>query len=805
MNHRKGVRAALLAGMLLISAHADALFGTDAPVRPSRTCDILHYKLELRFDESRKKVAGTTSITFVPLKSALDSMTLDAVEMDVHSVSLARARPLRFANNRKNLTVYFDTAYSFNDTLTVAITYSCVPKEGLYFLAPDSTNPNRHAQIWTQGEDTDNRHWFPCWDFPNDKATSEVIATVRESWTLLSNGKLLEVKHDAKNKTKTFHWNQSKPHASYLVMIAAGEYVIASEKYRNIPIEYYLYPERVEDGKRSLAATTDAMKFFEQSIGYAYPWDKYAQIFIDDFMWGGMENTSAVTLNTSYLIDRRGLLDFTSDDVVAHELVHQWFGDLVTARDWTEIWLNEGFANYYEVQYKKHAKGKDEAQLDLMEQAKAIAAVERTQGRKPLVSLDSYTTNVYSKGAWVLHMLEHILGEKEFRRGITHYLETNAFGSVCTYDLQKALEEATGLNLDAFFRQWVFRAGHPHLTVTTQWEETAKQVGVRIQQTQTLDSLTDVFSFPLDIECTTGSGKTTRRVWVNTSDTVVTIPLPAKPLMVIVDKGMHLLKSLTFEKTKDELIYQLLHAEDIVDRMTAAKSLKEFPDDAQVFEALKNAALHDPFWAVRREATIYLGVMKHPDVKRTMLEIYGDAKSAVRNAAIVALEKFPEKDIAAFLTHALATDSSYIVQASCLQSLAEVDSASAFALAREYAVKESHRDILRRSALHVLRATHAAEPLLLALRYVQTGNAADIRGISLGILRDMGEKDSTARAAVFRLGNDHNVSIRKGAVKTLGMWGGNDAKTFLEQQELREQDEEVKKEIRSALEEINGR
>lgn len=797
--------ALLLITFLASQTNAGLLFGSDTLARPSRTYDVLHYKLELRFEEEKKRVIGTTAISFLPLKSELDSIVLHATELDVNSVSLAGAKQLRFANSRKLLTVYLDKSYSFSDTLRISVDYSALPKEGLYFLSPDSTNPKRHAQIWSQGEDMDNRFWFPCWDFPNDKATSEVIATVKDSWTLVSNGKLLDVKHDRKNKTKRFHWYQAKPHVAYLIMIAAGEYEVFTEKYKNIPLEYYVYKERAEDGRRSFSATPDVMKFFEESIGYPYPWEKFSQIFLDDFMWGGMENTSAVTYNTSYLIDQRGRLDFSSDEVVAHELAHQWFGDLVTSRDWTELWLNEGFANFCEAQYKKYAKGFDEFQLSLKGQADGIIGAELSQGRRPIVSNDSYTTNLYSKGAWVLTMLQSILGEKEFQRAIQLYLNRNAFTSVSTHDLQKAVEDATGQNVDWFFNQWVYKAGHPHLNVASSWDEEENQLLLTIQQTQTIDSLTGVFLLPLDIECTTSSGKTAKEVWLTKQEEKVLVPLSEKPLMVIVDKGMKLLKTLKFDKSKDELVYQLLHAEDMVDRMTAAKLLKEYPEDASVFYALKQAALSDSFWAVRREATIYLGTMKHPDVKPAMFEIYKDKRSAIRNAAVVALEQFATKDVADFLKNALANDSSYVVQSSCMQSLAKVDSVNAFAVARDYVDRDSHRDILRRSALQVFRSVRSREAIPLALKYAQLGYPSDIRTIALGILREVGEKDVSSRLLVIQLTNDSNAAIRKGALRTLSKWGGDDSMAALEKRRAIESDEDVKHAIQSAIDEISGK
>lgn len=785
--------------LTMFRANADALFGTESTTRPSRSYDVLHYKLELQFEEEKEKVVGRATIVLTPLRSSLDSIVLHAVALDVQSVVLPPAQPLRFANRDSVLAIFFDRPYTLSDTLSIRIDYTAIPKQGLYFMKPDSTNPRRPHQIWTQGEDINNRHWFPCWDFPNDKATSEVRATVRDSWTLLSNGKLVSVKHDRAKKTKTFHWSQSKPHVSYLIMLAAGEYEVVTEHHRGIPIQYYLYPDRVEDGKRSLAATPHALKYFEEATGFPYPWEKFAQIFITDFMWGGMENTSAVTLNESYLIDRRGLVDFTSDDVVAHELAHQWFGDLVTCRDWTELWLNEGFANYFEALFKRHRKGNDEYQLDLLRQAESVLSAERDQGRKPVVSVNSLGANLYAKGAWVLYMLHNLVGDREFHRALKHYLERNAFTSVSTHDFRKAVEEATGQNLDWFFDQWLYKAGHPKLTVTRRWDESAKALVLTFEQTQEVDSLTGVFILPLDIECTTSAGKTLTHVVLESKEQSVTIPLPEPPRMVIVDKGMKVLKTLKFEKTKEEWIYQLLHAEDIVDRMTAAKELKAFPEDTAVYEALKRAALNDRFWSVRREATIYLGTMKHDGVKPAMFAIARDSNASVRNAAVVALERFPGSDVSAFVQHVLAHDSSYLVQASCLQTLQEVDTAAALRLALQYADQESHRDILRRSALQVLRSLKRPEALPVALRYSQPGYPSDIRSIALRILGQEGEKDPLSRSQVFKLAGDFNSTIRKGAVQTLAMWGDEDSRQILAYRKKVETDPEVQKAIESAL------
>ncbi|HCV43484.1 MAG TPA: hypothetical protein DGH68_08355, partial [Bacteroidetes bacterium] len=491
---------------------AQVLFPGNSPERRNRTYDVIHYKIVVDFDEVEKRVEGVTSVTFTPLSSRLDSIVLDAADMDIHSVSLSSG-PLRFANCSPQLVLFFDRPLGSTDTSTVYIEYSCKPTAGLYFVQPDNANPKRRHQIWSQGEDTDNHFWFPCYDYPNDKATSEVIATVPESYRLVSNGRLISATHDQKKGTKTFHWFEAKPHSSYLVMVAAGEYEVVSEQYRDIPLQYYVYKDRKEDGVRCLAKTSAAMKFFEERIGVPYPWEKFAQIWISNFMWGGMENASAVTLNDeSYLLDPRARVDFTSDDVVAHELVHQWWGDLITSRDWSNLWLHEGFANYFEALFKQHEKGDDHFQYDLMQQAASVLNAEESQGRSPLVGRDGYTANVYSKGCWVLHMLRNMLGEEEFWKAIRLFAQRYAFRNADTYEFMLTIEDATGQSLGWFFDQWAFKAGHPKVSVHSTWTDDAKMLQLEFTQTQAIDSLTGVFRFPLSIECTTSAGATTSMV-----------------------------------------------------------------------------------------------------------------------------------------------------------------------------------------------------------------------------------------------------------------------------------------------------
>ena len=775
-------------------------FDIDTTTRRSRTYDVIHYKIVVDLRENEKKVVGTTSITLTPLVDRLDSVVLDAVDMEVRRVVRKPEITCAFVNRSPRLVVYLHPAAVSSDTLTLAVSYSCIPKKGMYFLHPDSTDPTRRRQIWTQGEDVDNSSWFPCYDFPNDMATSEVVATVPEEYVVVSNGALVRETVDKERKRRTSHWRESKPHASYLIMIAAGEYEVVRDRVGSIPLEYYLYKDRLQDGVESFARTPDIMRFLEKKIGYPYPWEKFAQIFAADFVTGAMENASAVTYNDKiYLLDPRAAVDFASDDVIAHELAHHWWGDLVTCRDWTHLWLNEGFATYFEALFKRYDRGADVYQHEKLQEANSIRQTARVFGRRPIVSRESYTNNVYAKGGWVLSMLHTILGEQPFWKAIRLYVHRHAFRNVDTHEFALAVEDATGRNMDWFFQQWVYTAGLPELTVTQHWDSTSRTHRLVIDQTQQIDSLTGIFRFPLDLEyMTTGETKDTS-IWITQQHTEVTTSLSERPVMVIVDRGFKVLKTLTFEKSKTEYLYQLAHAKDIADRIGAAKTLRAYPDQPEVFAGLRASARHDPFWGVRQEATISLGIMKTGDVQEAMVELIHDNNSRVRQAAVVALEHFPKPEVKSLLDSLARRDSSYLVVGSCITAMKEVDSVHAFDMAAQYMAMPSYRDIVRRASLGVLRGLEDPRVLPIARKYAQPGESSDIRRMSVSILGQRGRQDADARAFLVTLVDDGDPSVRSAAIAALGEWGGDSEREVIQKRKWVEEESSVLRVIDDAL------
>jgi aminopeptidase N len=751
------------------TALAQVLFPDHAPLRVAHTYDVLHYKLQLAFDESARRVDGTTSIRFAPSSGPIDSIGLDAEAMTIASVTM-NGRQLSFSNRSPILTVHFGRPLRTADTVTIAIEYSCTPAAGLYFIQPDSTDPHRRRQIWTQGEDTDNHFWFPCYDAPDDKATSEVIATVPEAYTLLSNGKLLGTTADAAKKTRTYHWYESRLHSSYLIMIAAGNYDVIRDVRRGIPLEYYVYPDRRSDGVRSLAVTPSVMEFFEDTIGVPYPWEKYAQIWISNFMWGGMENVSAVTLNDdTYLLDPRARIDFTSDDVVAHELAHQWWGDLVTSRDWSNLWLHEGFANYFEALYKRHSKGEEYFQYDLHQQAISVIGVEQNTGRSPLVGKESYTVNVYSKGCWLVHMLRAQLGEKEFWKTLRALMHTYAYRNFDTDDFVNLVRKTTGRDMRWFFDQWAYKAGTPRVRISSHWDDDAKTLQLVFTQTQQMDSLTGVFRFPLTISCTTEEGEKVVDVMIDSIEKRIAIPLSRRPLMVIADKGKSVLATFEWPKSKEEYLYQLANAADVVDRVSAARALLRDNSDPEVFEGLRVAALRDRFWAVRNRAMLSLATSDDPRTEKVVTACLADSHSTVRASAVDALSRFHSRSNADLLWRIALTDSSYLVLSSCLGAMMEIDSLRGFELAAISVDMESYRNIIRRSALRAMLNAGTPRAVPYALKYVVPGNPQDIRQECTRILGSVAERSLEARRMLLHLLVDALPGVRRAAVEGMAL------------------------------------
>src|SRR5688572_16126141 len=457
-----------------------------------RKVDVKHIRLEVALDFKAKSVRGTATHAFVPILGNVESLELDCVDIAVKRVRMkGRPRPLSFTNADGTLSVKFPRPLAAGRTAEISIEYSATPRRGLYFCGPDADYPARRVEAWTQGQDQDSRHWFPCFDYPNQKATTEVIATVPASMTALSNGRLVGKSVNRTKGTATFHWRQGIRHVSYLVTLVAGDYEAIRYRWRKVPMTVWAPRGMAADARRACDRTPRMMEFLSRFTGRPYPYEKYDQVFVQDFIFGGMENTTATTLTDTALLDRRIVLDHNMDSLVAHELAHQWFGDLLTCRDWSHAWLNEGFATYFDALYREHDLGRDEYLMNVLALRDNYFSEDGGHYRRAIVNkryrdpVELFDRHLYEKGALVLHMLRNLLGDDLFRRSIRRYVATHAEGSVETVDLRRAVEAETGLNLEYFFDQWVFKAGHPDIKATFAWDEKRSTAVVSVKQVQT--------------------------------------------------------------------------------------------------------------------------------------------------------------------------------------------------------------------------------------------------------------------------------------------------------------------------------
>ena len=743
---------------------------------PDLTCHVVHYRIEVSLDDSQKSVTGIVTITLVPFSDRLDRIEFDAEQMKISAVTL-QGHSLAYSVSEKTLSISLDHPYSWRDTLAITISYTCTPTQGLYFVDHEPGTPGERRQIWSQGEDMYNHFWFPCHDFPNDKSTSEILATVRNPYTLVSNGRLIDVKHHPENGTTTFHWREDLPHASYLIMLAAGEYSILHDQARTTPLTYYVYPGQESDAQACFSETPAIMKFFSNQIGVPYPWNKYAQVEIADFMWGGMENTSATTLSDEIIIfDSRARVDDLPTDLIAHEMAHQWWGDLVTCRDWRHLWLNESFASYFDPLYFESTRGRDEFDMQMLNAQRRGINSDKAFGRKPVVSAEFNIPNLYPRGASILHMLRFVLGDSLFWRSLHHYITKYQFQSVETNDFKNAIEETTGQNLYWFFDEWLYRAGHPVFSVSYDWVDSLKILRLNVRQDQPLDSLTGVFRMPVDVEITTERQVTTHRLEIHSRDSVFTLPCMEKPRLVIFDKGNWILKELAFDKPREEWLYQALHAPRAVDRILAINHFTLDLDREDGVPVLCELLLHDSFYGVRRQAAMALGELfiNNDSLQRAktnfLAQACSDSNPHVRLSAMVQLRTCHGDAVLPAVYKGLR-DSSYNIVASSLKTLALVDSSGAVDTLQHYVNVPSRHDVISTAALQALASVDSNRAIGCALSMTNPSYPSERRYAALQVLRGFTSARDTLLGMCREFLHDRNNRIRSKAIGLLGEFG----------------------------------
>jgi aminopeptidase N len=763
---------ALLAGLLGGAARlAPAQTPPTEPLRTAgdRPIDIQHIRLDLRVDLPDKTVEGVATLRFRSLRD-VRHVSLDAAGFTVQKVTLARGdgepAPARFSHDGQKLVVDLDPAWPAGQAGTLRVTYRLhEPKQGLHFFGPGKGDPDAPLTVWSQGEPVSNHYWFPCLDQPDQRQTTELVVTTARDFDVISNGKLVERKDGPDGQSATFHWRQDKPHPAYLVTLVVGRFDVVREEWDKVPVVYYVPRGEKDKVARTFGHTREMIDYFSRRFGVRYPWDKYAQIVAYQF-GGGMENTSATTLGDT-LQDERSVLDGDSDWIIAHELAHQWWGDLLTCRDWAHIWLNEGFASYAECLWDEHAHGRDAYDYNLFH--KAAGAIAGGKDR-PIVDRryrnpDSMFDNrAYPKGAWVLHMLRRRVGDDAFWRSVARYANAHRLQSVETSDFRRAVERESGRDLDRFFYDWTERPGSPVLDVHSEYLPEARQAHVVVKQTQAGEP----FQFPLTLAFAVPGADKPVVVEQDMTGREMTfvVPLPGRPTRIDVDADYTLLGEVNETKARDLWQAQLLEGPNVAARVRAARHFARSKDDADR-QLLARALAGEKSWGVRVELAGAVGDAGGDAARDALLQGLRDVEARVRRACLGRLEKFKDdaKVVAAVAGVLRNGDPSYAVEGAALDLYARQGHKDAVATIRPWLSKPSRHDTLRGAALRALGHTGDAAALETLVEWARPGHPVQARAGALQGLAhvaqkakpDDGQRRQITRAFTEALGSDSTL------------------------------------------------
>lgn len=757
----------------------------------SRKIDVKHVAIDLRFNWDKDQALGATTITLAPF-SDTDKISLDAALMMINSVTLAGGGPLRYTYDGQkpddNLEITLDRVYKSGETLSVKVDYATnyINKadsdtaiggfgRGLRFIKPTADEPNVPRQIWSQGETEFNRYWFPSYDSPNDFRTSELRATVEKPFFVVSNGKLIETKENADN-TRTFYWKMDQPYTNYLTSIVVAETTPVVQDFEGTPVYNYGYTSETKEVAATVKNLPANMKFFSEITGIKYPYPKYSQAFVENF-GGGMENISATTMIEEMIHDERELLDGDSEGLQSHELAHQWFGDYVTCRDWGQIWLNESFATYMQAMWTQKLKGHDEfLYTDVRGNQNTTLGTWQQGNRRPIVTkhyankdamFDNYA---YPGGASVLHMLRKHLGDKLFFKSLNHYLRTNAHQPVSTEDLRIAIEETSGQSMDWFFDQWLYKMGHPIFEITQNYDEGSKKLTLNVKQTQKIDATNsfpqvEFFQSYVDVAI----DDRIERVWLKPqAENVFTFDSPARPKIVDFDNEGTLFKEVKFEKSTDELLYQMQNDSDVIGRRWAMGELEKKAADAgertRIVSALITSAEKDPFWRIRRAALSVIANLYSPDppdgqerpaakldanVEAAVLRLTKDKQSLIRSDAVELLGETRDPKHAALYIAAL-NDRSYTVIDYAAIGLAQTKDARAFDALVKLTTTPSWKGRIQIAGYTGL--AELGDPRAFEIGYKAATDKAlpgNLRTIALRIVGATGKGDARAFPLIF--------------------------------------------------------
>jgi aminopeptidase N len=683
---------------------ADTAWKKEYRETATRINDLVHTRLEVKPDFSKSWLYGKAWITLKPHFYATDSLTLDAKGMEIKKIALIKGTqqlPLKYTYDDWQLKIHLDKTYKATETYTVYVEYTAKPDEfeekyaqgamlgikGMYFINPKGEDKNKPTQIWTQGETESNSAWFPTIDKTQQKTTQELTVTVADKYVTLSNGKLVSQKKNA-DGTHTDYWKMELPHSPYLFFLGVGEYAIIKDSWRGKEVNYYVEKEYASVAKKIFGNTPEMISFFSKITGVDYPWVKYSQITGRDYVAGAMENTTATIHQESAQQDARELVDGNNwEGTIAHELFHQWFGDYVTAESWSNLTVNESFADYSQTLWDEYKYGKDAGDAENYQGMQGY--LMSGSDKKDLVRFhykdreDMFDAVSYQKGGRILHMLRNAVGDSAFFKSLNNYLTTNKFKAAEAHQLRLAFEEVTGRDLNWFFNQWYFGSGHPTVDISYLYNDTTGIAQVIVRQTQK----TKIFTLPIAIDVYNGAAKTRYNVWSKNAADTFTFTYKTRPDLINVDADKVMLWVKKDAKTLENYIHQYTYAGNYVDRREAIEFAAKNQADPKAAALLKTA-LTDKYKGLRAFTISKLDLKKENiknSVEPVLADIAKNDKAAtVKAAAIDRLGEYNKKEYAELFKNAV-NDSSYTVAGNALAALANVDPEASAAIVKKLA------------------------------------------------------------------------------------------------------------------------
>ena len=772
----------------------NALAPTDVSVTgrkyaPSREIDILHLAIDVTPDFKQRSIEGEVTLRFKPIAKPLGELKLNAVDLSVGQVGSSQTISGWHASD-KEVFVAFDPAIPVDKEATVNIRYSATPRKGLYFRTPEMGYKPEDTHLWTQGEPIEARHWYPSFDEPNEKFTSEVTCHVPEGMVVLSNGKMISEEKDAGTGLTGVRWLQDKPHVNYLIALAAGKFKKVEDKYKDVPLAFYTPASQIEHAMNSFKDTKDIMAFFEQEIGVPYPWAKYYQVCVDDFVMGGMENTSLTILTDNTLHPAESEPIRSSQGLVAHEMAHQWFGDLVTCKDWAHLWLNEGFATYYDNLYEGHKHGPDALRYSMYQSGKGIMAqpnqtnaIVRRDWRDPE---EQFSYLAYPKGSWVLHMLRSQLGADLYRRCIKTYLERFQYGNVETEDLNRVIEELSGRSFDRFFDQWVYHAAYPDIAVSYNWDEKNKLAKLTLTQNQKLSDDVLLFEFPLTVRFKAKGGKATeRKIIVKEKSEDFYFPLSEAPEIVRLDPELTVLAKFNFNPPTPMLYAQLADSSDMLGRLIAAEQLSSKKDKDTV-RRLKDALNKDDFYGVRQAAAQSLRSIQSDEALEALLASREQSDARVRRQVLSAINGYYRDTSYQAALKTIPDEKNPEIKTLAISSLAGYAKPEVKSTFVKFLNSESYKNAFTDAAIQGIRAQddpELLEPLMKTLKdreaqFTSGGLARALDTVAF-LARNEKEKDAYREFIVQHV-NSKRQRVQLAAINALGTLGDPKAVAVLE-------------------------